>query len=165
MSNNAMAEPNPSQALWDFALAFYAQPDVAQTCLRLQDEYQANVCLLIAMSWLDARQHHLADAEFLALQHHIAGWTQTVVEPLRLLRQRLKLPFEDFSKDEMQLELRNILKQAELLAEKKLLIEIERWLGKHSRATAAATHGKNVERYANELKTPKNLVAIISGSV
>jgi len=157
-----MAEVNSSHALWDFALAFYAQQQVAEACVRLQDEYKVNVCLLIAMCWLDARQHHLADAEFLTLQNYISGWTQEIVEPLRLLRRRLKLPFENLSQDATQMELRNTLKQAELLAERKLLIEIERWLSVNSPATGAAAHDKNVERYVTELKAPKDLVALIS---
>lgn len=155
-------ELKSSQALGDFALAFYAQPQVAETCLRLQDEHQANVCLLIAMCWLDARQYHLADEELLALQNHIRGWTQDVVEPLRYLRRRLKLSFETLPQDETQMELRNTLKQAELLAEKKLLMEIERWIGKNSQASVTGAQGKNLERYTRELKAPKGLVALIS---
>jgi uncharacterized protein (TIGR02444 family) len=154
-------ELTSSQTLWNFALAFYAQPQIAETCLRLQDEYKANVCLLIAMCWLDARQHQLADEELMALRNHIRGWTQEVVEPLRYLRRRLKSPFEVLPQDETQMELRNILKQAELLAEKKLLIEIERWISVNSQVTSAKAQGKNIERYASELNVPEDLVALI----
>lgn len=129
--------------------------------MRLQDEYKANVCLLIAMCWLDARQHHLADEDFLALQRYIGRWTQEVVEPLRYLRRRLKSPFDSLAQDETQIELRNTLKQAELLAEKKLLMEIEKWVIKQVRVKDKAAHTKNLERYLSELHAPKDLVTII----
>ena len=98
----------------------------------------------------------------MALKNHIRGWTQEVVEPLRYLRRRLKSPFEALPQDEAQMELRNMLKQVELLAERKLLIEIERWISVNSQVTSARDQGKNIERYASELNVPEDLVALIS---
>lgn len=151
------------QPLWDFALAFYAQPQVAEACLQLQDEYQANVCLLIGLRWLDVRGQYLSGADFATLKIHIQDWARGVVEPLRSLRRDLKLPFANFVQDEIQTQLRTLIKQAELLAEKKLLIEIERW------AIALSPISKmepvnNLARYLIELNVPHVLIECLQGS-
>lgn len=154
-----MTAPKPSQSLWDFALAFYAQPLMADACLQLQDEYQANVCLLIGLRWLDMRGQHLDDAEFAAVKNHIQGWSKNVIEPLRSLRRELKLPFENWVQDETQMQLRAAIKQAELLAEKKLLIEFERWVV--ARPTQHVRAANNLERYLMQLAAPKNLIELM----
>ncbi|WP_189420044.1 TIGR02444 family protein [Cellvibrio zantedeschiae] len=149
-----------SQTLWNFAVAFYAQPQVADTCLRLQDEYKANVCLLIALRWLDTCDQALSDEEFVALKTHVAAWTAQIVEPLRQLRRQLKSPFEPYQQDETQEQLRNAVKQAELLAEKKLLEEIEHWMSKNVQASKANA-SSNIEDYIVELNAPKELLVVL----
>lgn len=124
MSMNTSTSPQP---LWDFALAFYAQPKIAETCVYLQDTYNVNVCLLIGLRWLDESGKHLNEYELAALQAHIQVWTQQVVEPLRSLRRLLKQPIAGYPHDETQVQIRTAIKQAELLAEKKLLLAIEAW--------------------------------------
>ncbi len=115
------------QSLWDFALAFYAQPQVADTCVYLQDSYKVNVCLLIGLRWMDESGKYLSHNELADLQLHIQAWTQLVVEPLRSLRRLLKQPVAGYPQDETQAQIRTAIKQAELLAEKKLLLAIEAW--------------------------------------
>ena len=149
-----------TSTLWDFALALYAQPQVPDTCLQLQDEYNANVCLVLAMCWLDARQYALSDSGFSNLKLHISGWTTQIVEPLRRTRRQLKLPIDFFEQDETQTQLRNLVKQAELLAEKKLLKEIERWVDENSQAKDPIT-ASNLERYMRELNAPLSLVSAL----
>lgn len=156
-----MVEQHSPQTLWDFALGLYARPGVAAACLRLQDEYRANVCLLIAMCWLDENGQLLDDAEFASLQFHIRPWTTQVVEPLRHVRRLLKAPLESLSLNETQEQLRNTVKQAELLAEKKLLEEIESWVGENLLASENKTSNRNLESYNHELNAPPDLVAAL----
>jgi len=148
-----MNTSHPSPSLWDFALAFYAQPQVAEICLQLQDENKANVCLLIGLRWLDTREQYLDEVQLNALKSHSEDWTQTVVEPLRALRRRLKLPFENVVQDETQAQLRATIQQAELLAEKKLLLAIESWLA-HASLTTKKSQRTNVENYLYQLAVP-----------
>lgn len=149
-----------TSTLWDFALALYAQPQVPDSCLQLQDEYNANVCLVLAMCWLDARQYPLSDSGFSNLKLHISGWTTQIVEPLRRIRRQLKSPIDFFEQDETQAQLRNLVKQAELLAERKLLEEIERWVDENSQAKDPIT-ASNLERYMRELNVPLSLVSAL----
>ncbi|RYY73732.1 MAG: TIGR02444 family protein [Gammaproteobacteria bacterium] len=122
-----MTAPESHQSLWNFALGFYARQGVAETCLLLQDQHNANVCLLIGLHWLDTQRRTLAPEDWSDLVERTGHWTREIIEPLRKLRRTLKQELDDFEMDDLQDQIRQTIKQAELLAEKKLLEEIERW--------------------------------------
>lgn len=157
-----MTLPNPSQSLWDFALSFYAQAGVAETCVRLQDTYGVNVCLLIALRWLDERQQQLSAAQLAALQQHIQPWTQQLVVPLRALRRQLKQPIANAPQDELQEQIRSSIKQAELLAEKKLLLLLEAWL-MQAMNNSQAQLANNLEVYLQAQGVAEDVLAVLSG--
>jgi uncharacterized protein (TIGR02444 family) len=155
-----MTTLNPSQSLWDFALAFYAQPHIAETCVHLQDSFKVNVCLLIALRWLDESGKHLSGDELAALQAHIHAWTQQVVEPLRSLRRLLKEPVVGYPQDEIQTQIRSAIKHAELLAEKKLLLEIEAWV-KTAKWAQAASIKSNLDTYLEPLGVAQQVLELL----
>jgi uncharacterized protein (TIGR02444 family) len=74
--------------LWQFAQAFYPQPDVEDALLELQDDHQADVLLLLAALWLASEWR-----EWPAGQHEMFGeylaWREHVVRPLRGVRRML----------------------------------------------------------------------------
>jgi len=108
--------------LWEFALAVYARPGVEGACLRLQ-EAGADVCLVLTALWLDRRACAL-DAEGLTrLQRASQHWQDTVVRPLRQLRQAWKTPS---GVDERLAALREQLKGLELAAEREQLARLAR---------------------------------------
>jgi uncharacterized protein (TIGR02444 family) len=158
MNTPLSSQSSSSQSLWDFALAFYAQPPVAEACLQLQDEYQANVCLMIGLHWLDVRVQRITDEQLFALNDYIKNWMDDVVMPLRSLRRELKIPFKNFAQDDVQEQLRTVIKQAELLAEKKLLVEIECWINSQ---TNSAQGTDNLERYLLQLGSPDYLIKLL----
>ena len=43
-----------ARPLWDFSLEVYGRPKVAETCLRLQDEFGVDVPVLLFAAWLAA---------------------------------------------------------------------------------------------------------------
>jgi len=67
---------------WDWAVAAYARPGVAEACLELQDTSGQNVPLLLWAVW---RGGDVAAAVGLA-----RAWDDEVVGPLRGVRRRLK---------------------------------------------------------------------------
>ena len=148
------------ESLWRFALAFYARHGIAETCLLLQDEHKVNVCMLIGLHWLDMNECILSIEELVDLSEHTQKWTHEIVDPLRALRRTLKKPFENFPQDELQEQVRSLIKQAELLAEKKLLVEIERWTTKISVADNLYNN-PNVEQYFSHLGMDKIFAATI----
>ena len=71
---------------WNFSLALYARPGVADYCLHLQDETGANVNLMLLCCWAGQRGMAM-DADTLAAAiAAIAGWETQVLRPLRARR-------------------------------------------------------------------------------
>lgn len=128
--------------------------------MQLQDNYKVNVCLLIGLRWLDEAGKHLSDGELADLRTHIQAWTNQVVEPLRLLRRLLKQPVANCSQDETQAQIRTAIKQAELLAEKKLLLEIEAW-SHHIKLAQDEIVKSNLETYLSELDVSQTLIELL----
>lgn len=83
--------PNP---FWDFSLAFYGAPGVAEACLALQDrsgmDGGADVNLLLFCCWAGRAGHRLTAAELERLLGASADWQGEVVRPLRAARRWLK---------------------------------------------------------------------------
>lgn len=107
--------------LWDYALALYQRPGVADACLQLQDTAGADVCELLWRCWLD--HHALVPTEKAhdALAE-IRVWQAEVTQPIRHLRRMLK-PRAQHEHDVAML--RGHLKEAELLAERETLRQLQ----------------------------------------
>lgn len=91
-ARNSMREEHSqeAQALWDFAVGLYAQPEVSRLCLRLQDEYALDVNILLYVVWTSSRGVQLCPADFSAIDAVTREWAREVVQPLRNLRRRWK---------------------------------------------------------------------------
>lgn len=86
------ASGNP---FWDFSLRVYGQPGVAAACLRLQDQHDVDVNLLLYFCWLASRRAEPLDAgEIEAIVRATADWRDGVVRPLRTVRRRMKEGFD-----------------------------------------------------------------------
>ena len=77
---------------WRFSLGFYRQPEVADACIRLQDEAGVDVNLLFYLLWHAALERSLTRADVAAIEARIAPWRDQVVAPLRAIRRAIKLP-------------------------------------------------------------------------
>jgi uncharacterized protein (TIGR02444 family) len=103
---------------WAFALHLYAQPGVADACLKLQDE--AGVDVMMALMTIFAAVRHrvlLAPAEIRELDEVCRPWREQIVHPLRAIRTRLKsgpLPAPCSATEPF----RSTIKAAELAAER-----------------------------------------------
>jgi uncharacterized protein (TIGR02444 family) len=103
---------------WAFALHLYAQPGVADACLKLQDE--AGVDVMMALMTVFAAVRHrvlLTPAEIKELDEACRPWREQIVHPLRAIRTRLKsgpLPAPDSATEPF----RSTIKAAELAAER-----------------------------------------------
>jgi uncharacterized protein (TIGR02444 family) len=83
-----VASDNP---FWDFSLAVYRKPGVADACLRLQDEAGVDVNLLLFFCWLGlTRDEALGEVEIRDIVERTAGWRDHVVRPLRDVRRWTK---------------------------------------------------------------------------
>jgi uncharacterized protein (TIGR02444 family) len=103
---------------WAFALHIYAQPGVADACLRLQDD--AGVDVMMSLATVFAAVRHgvlLTPSEIRELDDVCRPWREQIVQPLRAIRTRLKsgpLPAPSNATEP----LRSTIKGAELAAER-----------------------------------------------
>lgn len=107
--------------LWGFALDFYARPGVSQRLLRLQDDAGMDVCVLLWRLWLN----HYGLAPTAPAEQALAGvaaWQRDYTRPLRDRRRWLK---PAATNDPTLAQLRDTLKEAELMAEKVALGRLE----------------------------------------
>ena len=110
-----------SDDVWSYALQLYARPGVEAACLSLQ-EGGADVCLLLASTWLGSTGVAFSPARISALESAARNWRDQVIVPLRSLRQQWR---EAAQQDAALAGLRERLKQLELDAEKVLLEQLE----------------------------------------
>lgn len=141
-------------ALWDFSLAIYAQPDVMSSCLELQDAHGADVNILLWCLWLELLQKKLDSERLQNARDLVNTWVESTIKPLRQMRRELK---KRYGTTDSRIEnLRQTIKQAELLAEQQ-----EQWL-LQSLATnwqqekSCITPGTNLRIYLAELHIPEN---------
>lgn len=111
-------------SLWDWAVAAYAAPDVADACLALQDHHEQNVPLLLWSAWVAQTGRRPDEDTIEAACDTARAWDSVVVAPLRAVRRTLKAPVPDID-DGPRESVRNRIKALELEAEKHLLEALE----------------------------------------
>lgn len=111
-------------SLWDWAVAAYAAPDVADACLALQDHHEQNVPLLLWSAWVAQTGRRPDEDTIEAACDTARAWDGVVVAPLRAVRRTLKAPVPDID-DGPRESVRNRIKALELEAEKHLLEALE----------------------------------------
>jgi uncharacterized protein (TIGR02444 family) len=76
--------------LWAFAAGVYGQATVEEVCLGLQDDHQADIVLVLFLTWLGLGGKPVSSEEMQALLGIAHQWQQSVVGPLREIRRQLK---------------------------------------------------------------------------
>lgn len=143
-------------SLWDFSLALYAQPQVEQLCLKLQESYGANVNLLLWAVWLEQRQLGLTSKKLAAAVALVQGWNVQYTQVLRNLRQQLK---RDFANDMTMISpLMENIKQTELSAEKREQQWLEELITDWETNTNTLEAGTNLAFYLAYLQVPPLLI-------
>ncbi len=124
--------------LWDWAVAAYGGPGVADACVALQDNHDQNVPLLLWSAWT-AAVGLMPDAETVEAACDTArAWDEVVVAPLRVVRRTLKAPIPDID-DGPRLAVRDRIKALELEAERHLLEALEALVSPDEGAPAGKT--------------------------
>ncbi|MEM9682386.1 MAG: TIGR02444 family protein [Pseudomonadota bacterium] len=83
-----MRSDNP---FWDYSLAVYGKPGVAEACIALQDEHGVDVNILLFVCWLaTVRDAPVEVDEIRRAIDQTAEWHDHVVRPLRSVRRWLK---------------------------------------------------------------------------
>ncbi|MGB5098244.1 MAG: TIGR02444 family protein [Porticoccaceae bacterium] len=71
---------------WEFSVASYSRPGVAEYCLRLQDDAGANINVLLFCCWTGRRGIALDAQGLAAAAATIEDWQVSVLQPLRARR-------------------------------------------------------------------------------
>ncbi|MEM7152490.1 MAG: TIGR02444 family protein [Myxococcota bacterium] len=119
------SEPDDSASLWAFATRLYARDGVAACCLRLQDEHDLDVDVVLACVWHPARGGMLDEPTLERVLAAIAP-IQARVREVRSLRRTVG---HDRDRDSAWEEAYRGLKATELAAERVELSRIEATLG------------------------------------
>ena len=107
-----------SGGFWDWALAAYDRPEVAQACLALQDDHGQQTAYLLWAAWASPPDAVLADGAELA-RH----WETAILGPVRQSRRALKSPLGPVD-DAARLAVRETVKAVELDLEKLLMTSL-----------------------------------------
>lgn len=106
-------------SLADFAIDLYQAPGVQAACLRLQDDFSADIPYLLFLCWYGAYKGRISDELAALTGHHNQAISRQVVQPLRQARRWMKRHWQ------AQSPMREKIKAAELQAELALLEELQ----------------------------------------
>src|SRR5690606_9342164 len=88
--------------LWDWALAAYAAPGVADECLHLQDVHDQNVPLLLWAAWCAETGRRPDENAVEAACDTARVWAEQAAAPLRTLRRALKTRRPDMADEDRE---------------------------------------------------------------
>jgi uncharacterized protein (TIGR02444 family) len=85
-------ETSRGSPFWRFSLGFYRMPEVADTCIALQDQAGVDVNLLMFLLWNATQGRQASKGDVESLERRVGEWRNAAVIPLREIRRRLKSP-------------------------------------------------------------------------
>jgi uncharacterized protein (TIGR02444 family) len=117
---------------WEFALKLYAEPRIAEACLRLQDERGVDVMILLMATFAAVRRGIvLKPSDIAEMDAACVAWRERIVLPLRALRTTLKSGPAPAPNERTE-RLRSSIKAAELSAERLQNELLAQWLAKRA---------------------------------
>lgn len=118
---------NISHNFWEFSLRVYKDPEVAQSCLSLQNRHGLDVNMLLFCCWYGTAYGKIPVPLLTQAYHHSTDWRRHVVQPLRSTRTWMKNTGKPGPGTESEFEvLRAQIKSVELSAEKMQQQALER---------------------------------------
>lgn len=158
---------NHSQNFWNFSVDLYAQPRVADACLDLQNTYGLDVNLLLFCHWHGVNLGEFPQTTVTLACEFSRTWRKEVVQPLRNVRQWMKLEEQPFATtNHTQFDtLRTRIKFDELAAEKYQQEFLEHIalanVGQPGPAVGPEVCNSNIEKLFGIIKLEQNdLIAI-----
>lgn len=145
ISASGYSENSPWQENFvEFALRVYAQPEFEETCLKLQNEYHANVNIILWCCWLQTEGIRLSQSWLDEVLITIDTLSQLTVSRLREVRKVIK-DSSGFTRVQAKLINKHIL-SAEIAAEKIFLQRLQdltrRFLEAEAADHAMREHGR-----------------------
>jgi len=79
------------ESFWDFSVRTYRTPGVPDACLSLQNDYGADVNMVLFCCWIGGASGAFDDELFNRASEYSARWAENVVIPIREARTWMKL--------------------------------------------------------------------------
>ena len=110
----------PTEGLWKFSVRTYRTPGVPEACLSLQNDFGADVNMLLFCCWASTRCASFEGKLFARANEFSSDWASGVVTPLRSARTWMKTAGNATGSvpNEACVQLREQIKAVELSAEK-----------------------------------------------
>lgn len=139
---------------WRFSLAVYSQAGVAEECLDLQRTAGIDVNLLLFSAWIGTRAIALSGEDIKAASKRVVDWQETVVRPLRRVRQGMKA-LEQFESDDFRTRVKVIELEAEQIEQAILFSYSKRF--QSSQANVPDAVAENVKKYIGSTSGSQSL--------
>ena len=106
---------------WNFSLAVYDRPGVAEACIRLQDECGADVNQVLFILWQACEGREMTPQGVAQVQAAVGDWQAKVVRPLREVRRWLKRdPLADGSSGGLREKIKGLELDSERLQQERM---------------------------------------------
>ena len=113
-----LSRPELEADSWAFAVGIYAQPGVADACLKLQNEAGVDVMMFLVVAYAAVRHRILlTPPEIRELNEACRPWREQIVRPIRAIRSGLKSGPSPAPNNETE-QFRSKVKSIELAAER-----------------------------------------------
>ncbi|WP_411818465.1 TIGR02444 family protein [Hyphococcus sp. DH-69] len=146
------AEPADTP-FWHWSLAHYGAAE--QSLLRLQDEFDCDVNIILFCCWCAEEFEALSEKEMASALDLARSWTDKIVHPLRSVRRSLS------KTNPAESDLRGMVKDTELSAEKILQDMLFNFadenLSRSKNVNSAIIAQQNLLRYDAHLKPPNDV--------
>lgn len=117
MADSNFSDPSPEHNPFRrYALALYGTPEIETVCLAFQDELELDVNMLLLCCWVGRFGVRLPADTLRRADQAVRPWRETVIEPLRTLRRRMKTDIGGIGPQKAD-DTRTAVKTAELEAE------------------------------------------------
>ncbi len=110
-----MQQTGFATSVWPNMILLYADSRVSQLCLSLQDEFDADVPVLLLLVIADRRGISCEDAALDQFLAEAATWRELVVRPLRTLRRAMKGHCDAGAETALREDIKRVELQAERL--------------------------------------------------
>jgi uncharacterized protein (TIGR02444 family) len=145
----------PNSEFWNYSSQIWTLPEVESTCLELQNNFDANVNLLLYCCWIGDKNLNLNDDDLQILLDTIQPW-QTIIAPLRDSRKMMQQQLIAMPADMQNQTVANIT-EMELNAEHMAQLALEKAL-KPEKISACENQNhiecslNNINSYINSLE-------------
>jgi len=148
----------PDSELWRYSTQVYQITDVEDSCLQLQNQFDADVNILLYCCWAGDKTHTLNNEEISALQTVSNPW-QNILKPLRDARQMMKQHVIPIPADQRQQTVTN-MSELEINAEHMAQLALEDCIDITTKT--ASTELSNAECCAQNLFTYLQLLTTVN---